>query len=68
MAVVLEVSLAGLARSVAGPARVRLSADTDQVADLDVSLCLGSDSNCNTDDFVADDTGEVGWALSMVSM
>lgn len=68
MAVVLEVSLAGLARSIAGSARVCLGADTDQVADLDVSLRLGSDSNCDTDDFVADDTGEVGWALLMVSM
>lgn len=68
MAVVLEVSLAGLARSVAGLARVRLGTDTDEVADLDVSLRLGSDSHRDTDDFVADNAGEVGWALLMVSM
>jgi hypothetical protein len=68
VAIVLEVSLAGLARSIARLARVRLSTDTDQVADLDVSLRLGSDSNCDTDDFVADDAWEVGWALLMVSM
>ena len=63
IAVHLKLVLALVAGTVTAQAGVSLSADTDEVANLDVTGSFGADADGAADNLVADNEGEFGVAL-----
>lgn len=59
----LGIGRAFLTVALPAQARLTLGTDADTIADLDAALGLGSDTDCNADDFMADTAGVLGWAL-----
>jgi hypothetical protein len=56
-AILWQAGIASNARTVAAKTSIALSTDADNIANLDIALSLRANSDCDTNDFMSDNTG-----------